>query len=144
MFEKFKNFIGISELEYDDEIEAGQRDEKKNERNFSKNQYDTSIKKEYGSSRQVAENKDEVLIVRPSVYEDCAKIVDDLKNERTVIMNLEELENPLKNQIFEFVKGAVYALDANMQKASEDILVISPKNIKVTGKLKIRVNKNIF
>lgn len=143
MFKKFKDIIGLTDLEdeYEEEEEFVEKKEdiRKND-NINKFKIKPIKNKE---SVNPSINAD-LFIINPRRYEDCAGIIDELKRRKTIVLNLEELDIDLKKQIFEFVKGGVYSLEANIQKVSADIFVIAPFNVEISGKLKYNSDKNRF
>lgn len=76
-----------------------------------------------------------VVVCEPIEFEECPKIVDNLKNRKPVIINLEKLENDLAKKIFDFLNGAVYALDGNIQKISKGIFILAPNNVDIGGNI---------
>lgn len=97
---KLKYFIGIDDLDIDDEYEDYEEDELEelpvNTRTKRMNNKVVNI--------HTAGNM-KVSIHEPLNYEDAPKIVDDLKMRKTVVVNLEQLESGIKRQIFDFING---------------------------------------
>lgn len=160
MFKKFKDVIGLTDLEneYEDELEETEKKndyigkyDKKNDMKYEskyESKFDSlsTVKSKTTKPKDkysVEENAD-LFIITPKKYEDCAGVIDELKRKKTIVLNLEELELEVKKQIFEFVKGAVYALEANIQKVSSDIFVIAPYDVEISGKLKFNIDKKKF
>ncbi|RKD34329.1 cell division protein SepF [Thermohalobacter berrensis] len=86
-----------------------------------------------------------LIIHQPNKYEDAPKIVEDLKSRKTIVMNLDKIESDLKRQVFDFLNGAVYALEGNIQKVAKDIFIIAPNNVEINGKIKEELkNRGIF
>lgn len=86
-----------------------------------------------------------LVVYEPLKYEEAPKMVEDLKNRRIVALNLEKMEVEPKKQIFDFLNGAIYALEGNIQKVSKDIFIIAPSNVEIDSKLKEELkNKGIF
>lgn len=87
-----------------------------------------------------------VVLYEPNSYEETTIIVNDLKSRRAVILNLEKLDNrQLARTIFDFLNGAVYALDGSIQKISEGIFILAPSNIDIDGNVKKELeNKVLF
>lgn len=86
-----------------------------------------------------------VVIYEPIEFEETPHIVDNLKNRKPVIVNLEKLDQELAKKIFDFVNGAVYALDGQIQKVSKGIFILAPNNIDISGNFSEEFNnKGIF
>ena len=140
MMEKVKDFIGITDLEEDyeeEEFVSEGTERNKNERMETYTKRNNVIK--------VHSNTDmKVFICEPEKYEDCTKAVDEIKNRKVVVLNIEGMELENQKQIFEFIKGAVYALEASIQKVSNGIFVLAPNNVQIDGRLSDRYERNFY
>ena len=61
------------------------------------------------------------------------EIADHLKAKKPVVVNLEKLDKPVALKIFDFLSGAVFALDGSMKKVSNGILLIVPNTMGIMG-----------
>ena len=147
---KMKDFIGLTEIdedeeEYEEEYEAAptyKQQEQKPQVEANVNSY---TKK--GNVIKVHSNSDmKLFICEPEKYEDCTRAVDELKNRKAVVLNIESLDLEDQRQIFEFIKGAVYALEASIQKVSKGIFVIAPLNVQIDGRMgeKEKFERNLY
>ena len=141
IFDKMKDVIGLADYEedemYDDEYEQEDSSAAVKEK--------SSYYKRKNNIINVHSNIDmKLFICEPKRYEDCTRAVDELKNRKPVVLNLENMDTDIKKQIFEFIKGSVYALEANIQKVSREIFVIAPSNVQIDGQLKEKLEKNYF
>lgn len=95
----------------------------------------------YHSSSQM-----KVVIVEPRIYDDAPVVADHLRMKKTVVVNLEQLtDQKVKKSIFDFMNGAVYVLDASIQRVSKSIFILAPKNVEVDGNVKKELeSKAIF
>ncbi|SDK42100.1 cell division protein SepF [Natronincola ferrireducens] len=86
-----------------------------------------------------------VIIYEPSNFDEAPGIVDNLKNRKPVIINLENIEPDLARKFFDFLNGAIYALDGNIQKVSTGIFILAPNNVDIMGNIKEELkNKGVF
>lgn len=149
MFDKLKNLIGVTDLEdeiqedvYEDELDHNEKKERKERKGYREKMPIEEIKDTYkGSTKNIDAD---LYILKPENYNECASIIDELKRKKTIVLNLENVDKDLKKLIFEFTKGGVYALEANIQKVSNDIFLIAPKGTEIEGKIKINTEKNVF
>ncbi|MDY6037733.1 MAG: cell division protein SepF [Eubacterium sp.] len=74
-----------------------------------------------------------LILIEPKGYEDCTKLVDCLKARKPVIINLERLETESARKIFDFLSGATYALNGNVQKIANNIFIFTPENVAVSA-----------
>lgn len=92
----------------------------------------SSSKKVYNISR----NRLKVVVHHPTDFNESQNIVENLKEEKPVIVNISKLENRLANKIFDFCSGALCALDGHMIEIDNRIFLLAPSNIDVTGDIK--------
>lgn len=73
-----------------------------------------------------------MVLIEPKNFEECPKLVDNLKGRRPVIINLEKIETDAAHKIFDFMSGATYALNGNVQKVANNIFIFAPDNVDIT------------
>ncbi len=143
LFDKMKDLVGIEEAD-DDEIteEEIQAAADKIERKSM------DAKKSYPTSTVARDNKVtpigratvtdktgtfKMIIIEPKNFDECPKLVDNLKSRKPVIINLEKVESDVARKIFDFLSGATYALNGNVQKIANNIFVFAPENVDITA-----------
>lgn len=142
VFDKFKDIIGLDDYNddlYDDADDAD---------GYVDQYYETSEPEqetESVSSRRHTGNilsmKDrnvkaitsafKLVVIEPQGFDECSRLVDDLKNRKPIIVNLEKLDVDLARKIFDFLGGATYALNGNVQKVANNIFVFAPENVSI-------------
>ena len=86
-----------------------------------------------------------LVVMEAESFEDARDIANHLKSKKPVVMNLESVERDVARRIVDFLSGAVYALDGNIQKVSNGIFLIAPYNVGIMGDFKDELrNKGIF
>lgn len=75
----------------------------------------------------------EVCVIKPSSFEDVREIADTLLANRTVILNMEGLDMALAQRIIDFISGACYAIEGNLQKVSNYIFILTPHSVDISG-----------
>lgn len=86
-----------------------------------------------------------VVVVQPVSFEDSKEIADHLKTKKPIVVNLENIDREVAKQIIDFLSGAVYALDGNIQRISNGIFLIVPYNMGIMGDFKDELrNKMVF
>lgn len=138
---KLKYFIGIDDLDVDDEY-----DEYDDEYELEELPINTRTKKVNNKVVNIHTAGNMKLVVHePLNYEDAPKIVDDLKMRKTVVVNLEQLEPGIKRQIFDFINGGLYSLEGSIQKVTKDIFVLAPSNVEIDGNIRDELkNRGVF
>lgn len=75
-----------------------------------------------------------MLVIEPTKFDDCTKLVDNLKARKPVIVNLQKLDNSLGYRIFNFLSGATYALEGNVQSIGSNIYIFAPRNVDIAAR----------
>lgn len=145
-FNKLKVLIGIEEVddeEYEEEVVSRPYERKSLEtRNAEpfmrhdapegRSQQDGRIVSIPGRNSSPAGNQFKMVVIEPKGFEECPKLVDNLKDKKPVIINLEKIETDTARKIFDFLSGATYALGGNVQKVANNIFIFAPENVDVT------------
>lgn len=125
VLDKFKDLVGIEEIDEDDITEeeirdaGAQIDRKRVEprSNYSKS----------GREKVVPMNRHtnpfKLVVMEPQGFEECPRLVDSLKARKPIIINLEKIDSDTAKKIFDFLSGATYALNGNVQKVANNIFV---------------------
>lgn len=157
-----KSIIGIDDEDYDEEItqeeierekarlnqESSSRAEKRKETSSSGS---SGIRKGDSSYENIEplitkgpQNKAysmngsgpfKMLVIEPKSFDECTKLVDNLKSRKPVIINLEKVETDLARKMFDFMSGATYALNGNVQRVTSNIFIFAPANVDIAAKL---------
>lgn len=85
-----------------------------------------------GRSRMMP-NGMEVVVIKPTSVEDAREITDTLLAGHTVLLNMEGLDVDMAQRIIDFTSGSTYAISGNLQKISNYIFILTPKNVDVSG-----------
>lgn len=95
----------------------------------------------YGSSNSRVLNFNasvnmQVVVSTPNNLEEASAACEDLKDKKTVVVNLEGINKDIAQRITDFFCGACYALDGTVQPISNRIFIIGPYDVKLTGQFK--------
>ncbi len=74
-----------------------------------------------------------VVVIQPEDFEEARDITNHLKERRPIIVNLESVEKEVARRIVDFLSGAVYALDGDIQKIANGIFLVAPHNVGIQG-----------
>ena len=72
-----------------------------------------------------------MVVIEPKNLDECKKLVDNMRNFKPIIVNLERVETDLARKMFDFLNGATYALEGNAQKINQNIYIFAPKNVNI-------------
>lgn len=76
-----------------------------------------------------------LVIAKPVDFAEAQPMVENIKAKKPVLINLEGAEPGEARRIVDFLSGATYALDGNMQKVSQQIFVFAPPQVEVNAYL---------
>lgn len=72
-----------------------------------------------------------VVVIQPESFEESRDITNHLKSRKPIVVNLESVDKTVARRIIDFLSGAVYALDGDIQKVSNGIFIIAPSNVDI-------------
>jgi cell division inhibitor SepF len=126
---KFLNFIGLEETEEEEAFKDEQPVEQPKPR--SRRRENALIGG--GDAQPIPQNlaSMKMIVYHPVCYDDAQNIVDNLKNRRPVIVNMEELEGSCAQRVLDFLLGAIYALNGTVNKISRGIFLVAPHDVDV-------------
>jgi len=84
----------------------------------------------------------EVIVIQPETYDEAQDICDHIKSQRPVIINLEQMDRNVAQRIMDFVSGACYTLNGNLQRVTNNIFIIAPENVDVAGDFREELKSN--
>lgn len=80
-----------------------------------------------------------VKVVRAQEFEEVRAMIDLLKDNQIVVVNLEGLDVKTAQRIIDCISGASYALDGKLEGVNDNIFILAPKDVTITGDLKNRL-----
>ena len=90
-----------------------------------------------GFSGQVVSlgNRQDVVLFRPTTFNDTSKAADDLRNKKAVILNMENVDKAMARRVVDFLSGCAYAVDGKVKKIAQSTYLFCPHNMDVVGDL---------
>jgi len=88
-----------------------------------------------GRVLNINSNKQEVVLFRPSSFNDTSKAADDLRHRKAVIVNMENVDKAMARRVVDFLSGCVYAVDGTVKKIAQSAYLFCPHNMDVVGDL---------
>ena len=76
-------------------------------------------------------SKFKIIIFEPKSYDDSPKVVDLLKKNSPVIINLEKVQYETAKKIFNYLLGAICALNGKAQEVTRYVYLFLPENVDV-------------
>ena len=113
--------------EYDFEDDVEEENQESDFKGFGEDLFSKEMKKKLS-----------VILLSPNNFNDSIRISDELKKNKIVIVNLEEIEFEEARKILDFVSGTVYALGGSVNKISSKIFIFAPIFIEVQNTINVR------
>ena len=76
-------------------------------------------------------NYNNINVYSPQNQEEIEKIIYNLQKSEASIINLKGYENVSLTRVLDFLNGAAFALNASINRLTQDLYLISPQNIKI-------------
>jgi len=124
-------FLGVIGLEVEDELEG--QVEQVSEVGGEKEYNRPSRKGQLiglPSQRQTT-----VILVKARAFDEVESIAQNIKERRSVIVNVEDVEKEVAQRMIDFLSGSVFALDGNVQKVSSGTFLFATCNVDVVGQI---------
>lgn len=83
----------------------------------------------------------EVKVMEPRSFDDSATIVQNLKDRKTIVLNLHLLDNEQSQRTIDFVCGAAHALNGKPQKVGDRVFIFTPSNVTLSVDVDPNMNK---
>ena len=77
----------------------------------------------------------QVVLVKPTRFEDAPSIADHLNERKTVVLNLESANRETSRRLIDFLSGTAYATRGSIKKVANSTYIITPANVDVLGEL---------
>ena len=76
-----------------------------------------------------------VILVKPERFENASEIADQLKDKRTVVLNLESTNKDVARRLIDFLSGVAYAGEGKIKKIAANTYIITPFHVDIEGDL---------
>lgn len=89
----------------------------------------------------------EVMIIEPRSFGEAGQIVQNLKDRKTIVLNLHLLDKEQSQRTIDFVCGAASALGGQPQKVGDMVFVFTPNNVTLTvdaAKTQAQLNDSLW
>jgi cell division inhibitor SepF len=98
------------------------------------------------SGDQASAPQVKIHTVEPRSFSEAQSIADKFKAGQPVIMNLTETDSDLSKRLLDFASGLTYALDGGLQKVSDRVFMLTPRNVDLStaGQVRSRTAAGLF
>ena len=88
-----------------------------------------------GQVLNINSGKQEVVLFRPTTFNDTSKAADDLRDKKAIIVNMENVDKALARRVVDFLSGCAYSLDGKVNKIAQSTYLFVPHSMDVVGDL---------
>ena len=74
-----------------------------------------------------------VILRKPKQFKDASEIADELKDKRTVVLNLETTDKGEARRLIDFLSGVAYAGEGKIKKIAANTYIITPYHVDIEG-----------
>ncbi len=86
-----------------------------------------------------------IIVVEPRSFEESVEIVNHLKQRKSVIVNLQQLDAETSQRVLDFVSGATYAMDGTQERVGNGVFIFASINCRVESESQgTRAYKELF
>lgn len=137
VLDTFRDFMGISEEDYEEEEMDIITKSPQNETSQRKT---PEMFDEVSSKRNKVVNINataqlQVVLVKPERFEDASAVADHLNSKRTVVLNLESTNKDVSRRLVDFLSGVAYANNGQIKRVANSTFIITPYNVGLMGDL---------
>lgn len=161
-FLKVIGFGGNDEQEYTDDYESGYAEDGDYTEEIENDEQDmysqqAGARRARASVREVEDSQNKstkvisvnngmssskMVITQPTCYNDVEEVGTYLKNKKSVIINLENVNKEDARRVLDFLSGATFMIEGNIQKVSSLIYLMTPRTVEIQNDLEnAQVNK---
>ena len=116
------------------EFEGAEEQEEDNDRGFFGGRKSKVV--------SMPQTQDKMKICKPTSFEQSEEICSELKEKKSIIVNLEYVNKDVARRIVDFISGAVHALDGHIEKISNSIFLVAPFNYEIVNDMAREEIKN--
>ncbi|CAH0416331.1 cell division protein SepF [Periweissella fabaria] len=76
-----------------------------------------------------------IVLFAPKAYSDVKEITDNLLSNQAVIVNFSTIDDAQAKRIVDFLTGAVFAINGEIQRVDDAIFLVTPPNYVISGEV---------
>ncbi len=138
----FIDWVKGSELEddYEDEMPRQRNEEPAMDSepsSYNRRSYDRSYDSDAQDAPQVRrhDRSDKVVNINTTTQLAVVLVKPDLKDKRTVVLNMEQTNKDIARRLVDFLSGVAYANEGKIKKVANSTYIITPYNVDIMGDL---------
>ncbi len=147
---KFKDFIGLNDEEYDDYDEP--EEAYRGEYPLPEPQMPQPVEEERRSTRRTTVDRSqnaskmnnvvgmpgimhgvaEMVLIEPRSFEEMPQVIDAIRQRKSVILNMTLIRQEEAQRSVDFVAGGTYAIDGHYERIGDNIFLFTPNCVQVS------------
>ncbi len=72
-----------------------------------------------------------IVTLVPQSFNDCQRIGEAFRADNSVVIDFTQLDAGLRRRVIDFASGLVFGLHGRMQRVTETVYVLSPRNVDI-------------
>lgn len=77
----------------------------------------------------------QVVLVKPTSFEEATEVAKHLCQRKTVVLNLETANRETSRRLLDFLAGTAFAVGGNIKRVANSTYIIAPGNVNLLGEL---------
>ena len=74
----------------------------------------------------------EVLVMEPRAFEEMPQVIQALRDQKSVVLNLTMMDPAQAQRAVDFVAGATYTIDGHQERVGDSIFLFTPRSVQVS------------
>lgn len=75
--------------------------------------------------------RDNLIIYTPSTMKEIQSAVDSLRQNQSVMLDLEKIADEDRTRVLDFISGAIYGLNGSIHRFKDDSFILTPEGKKI-------------
>ncbi|WP_288528926.1 cell division protein SepF [uncultured Secundilactobacillus sp.] len=84
----------------------------------------------------------QIVLFEPRLYSDVQEIASQLMKNQAAVVNFSRIEHDQAVRIVDFLTGALYAIDGDIERIGNQIFLCTPSNYEVSGDISANFSDN--
>lgn len=111
------------------------REDRGSRRSYAREEESDGYSYEESRGHHSAQNSAHIVLVKARHFSEAKRIAENLKQNRSVLINFEDMERGEAQRTIDFLSGAAYANDGQIQKISGSSIIFAVGQVDLVGRI---------